>query len=174
MSLALHPLRPLVIPAIACAGLAAVLLIELTAGGTGDRMLPHGSLAEQTAAVPPPAGHFALPPVDNYGEVWERPLFSATRRPVVVEASQSQEQALSAALAGIVISKAQRNAVVIHGDPPVPTRIKEGDAVDGWTVHLIERSRVVLRRGAAEQQMKLHDTLGSQSAGDTPNPKPRR
>jgi hypothetical protein len=91
---------------------------------------------------------------------------------MATETRQHVDQPLSVSLAGIVISPSSSSIVVTHGDPPVLTRLKEGDELDGWSVGPIEPNRVLFRRGSEEQQLKLHDAPG-QAAGETaPKPEP--
>jgi general secretion pathway protein N len=165
--------RALGVASLLCAGLAAVMALQLgSTGGAGASVPDPTSVASHPADIPAAPGRFSLPPLETFGEVTERPLFSSSRRPIAAETSAAVVQTLSASLAGIVISPASSSIIVMHGDPPTLMRLKEGDNIDGWSIRSIEPSRVVLRRGAEEQQLKLHDTAPPQVATAAPAPKP--
>lgn len=156
-----------------CAGFAVLLALELrsTAGADASVPNPANSTPHPGSILAPPS-RFTLPPPETFAEVAERPLFSSSRRPIAAEASSAVVQPLSASLAGIVISPSASSIIVMHGDPPTLMRLKEGDDLDGWSIRSIEPNRVVLRRGAEEQQLKLHDAASPQVATAAPAPKP--
>jgi type II secretory pathway component PulC len=164
------PLRSLVPAALLCAGLAAALVMELTSAGDTDTAASGAVTASSppSVTIPRTPNRFTLPPWESLAEVTERPLFSSSRRPIAVDAPQSTDQPFSATLAGIVISASSRTIIVSRGDPPVLTRLKEGDDLDGWLVTSIEPNRVLLRRDGVEQQLKLRDAPG-RTALATPN-----
>lgn len=173
-----NPLRSLAASALLCAGLAVALVVELTATREANAPASTATLPS-SAAVPKTPGRFTLPPLESFAEVTERPLFSSSRRPTAVDTPQSAErQPLSAILAGIVISGTSSSVIVSHGDPPVLTRLKTGDDLDGWSVTSIEPTGVVLRRNGEEQQLKLRDIPGQTAAEVAPKvepaPRPRR
>jgi hypothetical protein len=167
------PLRSLAAAALLCAGLAAALALELTSAGNADAPAP----GTATAPVPPSvtlskaSNRFALPPLETFAEVTERPLFSSSRRPPAIDAPQSTERSFGATLAGIVISASSRTIIVSHGDPPVLTRLKQGDDLDGWSITSIEPNRALLRRDGVEQELKLRDVPGH-AAASAPNKLP--
>jgi general secretion pathway protein N len=149
------------------------MALELgSTGGAGASVPDAASAASNPPNIPAAPSRFALPPLETFAEVTERPLFSSSRRPIAAETSAAVVQPLSASLAGIVISPSSSSIIVMHGDPPTLMRLKEGDDIDGWSIRSIEPSRVVLRRGAEEQQLKLHDTAPPQVATAAPAPKP--
>jgi general secretion pathway protein N len=173
-----NPLRSLVASALLCAALAAALVMELTTAGDADAPAVGAppTSATPSAAIPKTATRFTLPPLASFAEVNERPLFSSSRRPAAVDAPESAAQPFSATLAGIVISAASSSIIVSHGDPPVLTRLKQGDDLDGWAITAIEPNRVVLRRDGVEQQLKLRDVAGQAAVAAPkiePAPRPR-
>jgi hypothetical protein len=143
-----------------CVGLAGALAVELSSAGGTEPPEPTATAnmraAGGAAITAAPIG-FTLSPLSSFTEVTERPLFSSTRRPSPKEARQNSDRPLGATLAGIVISGASRSIIVARGDPPVLTRLKQGDEIDGWSVRSIEPTRVLLQRGNDEQQIKFHD-----------------
>jgi len=149
------------------------MALELgSTGGAGASVPDAANTVSHLPDIPAAPSRFALPPLETFAEVTERPLFSSSRRPIAAETSATVVQPLSASLAGIVISPSSSSVIVMHGDPPTLMRLKEGDDIDGWSIRSIEPSRVVLRRGAEEQQLKLHDTAPPQVATAAPAPKP--
>jgi general secretion pathway protein N len=161
------PLRSLTASALLCAALAVALVMELTTAGDADApaLTAPTTTPSPSGAAPKTASRFTLPPLASFAETAERPLFSSSRRPTPVDAPQgSAEQPFSATLAGIVISTSSSAIIVSHGDPPVLTRLKQGDELDGWLITTIEPNRVVLRRDGVEQQLKLRDAPGSSVA----------
>jgi general secretion pathway protein N len=172
------PRRPLVAAALLCAGLAAALVLELASAS--DANAPAFGAASvsspSSAAIPKTVNRITLPSLESFAEVTERPLFSSSRRPIAVDAPQNAERSFGATLAGIVISASSSTIIVSHGDPPVLTRLKEGDDLDGWSITSIEPNRVLLRRDGVEQQLRLRDAPG-RAATAVPKveqaPKPR-
>ena len=165
--------RVLGVASLLCVSFAAVMVLELSStDGAGASVPGAASLALHPANIPAVPSRFTLPPLETFAEVSERPLFSSSRRPISAETAAAVVQPLSASLAGIVISPSSSSIIVMHGDPPTLMRLKEGDDIDGWSIRSIEPSRVVLRRGAEEQQLKLHDTAPPQVANAAPAPKP--
>jgi general secretion pathway protein N len=160
------PFPALILSALLCAGLGVALVVELNAAAPVAQQ-PASTAPPAVAALPEISNRFTLPPLASFAEVIERPLFSSSRRPMATETQQHVDQPLSASLAGIVISASSSSVIVAHGDPPVLTRLKQGDELDGWSVSSIEPNRVLFRRGSEEQQLKLHDAPG-QVAGETP------
>lgn len=173
------PLRSLAASALLCAALGVVLVLELTSAGDDDAPASVAAAVSQPSSgnLPKAPDRFALPPLGSFAEVAERPLFSSSRRPTAADAQQGAEQPFSATLAGIVISASSSSIIVSHGSPPVLTRLKQGDDLDGWAITAIEPNRVVLQRDGVEQQLKLHDLPGQAAAPGAqvePAPRPRR
>ena len=137
---------------------AAMLYRELTEPAPAPSKAAAGQ-ATVTAPVAPPAGapaSFAMPPLQAYAEVTARPLFSPGRRPPSVS-QQVAGPASSLALVGVVISRDGRIALIRQGKAPAAARVQEGQLVDGWTVKSIAADRVVVRSGATEAELKLHE-----------------
>jgi len=126
-----------------CAGLAAVIYFELTGPDLGPSLTA-------AARTPPPSGKpvstartFTVPPMSEYSEVVERPLFDPTRRsssPSTAEESSTT----NLTLIGTVLSGTSRHALIRHMQGSRVERVIEGQNIDGWTVESIEGDRVVL------------------------------
>jgi hypothetical protein len=99
---------------------------------------------------------FVLPPLESFSAITDRPLFTQSRRPPAIQASTaSVGTAASFVLAGIIISHESREALIIHGKPPIMSHLQEGQAIDGWTVMAIDQDRVILGNGEARYELKL-------------------
>jgi hypothetical protein len=127
-----------------CGCLLGVIYLE----AAGSALPAPPEIAPRAPAASDAAGagnaRFALPPLNTYAEVTQRPLFAETRRPA--PGSAVDPAAASFTLVAIIISGDDRHALLAHGQPPQTERIVEGQSVDGWTVESILSDRVVLRR----------------------------
>ena len=56
---------------------------------------------------------------------------------------------------GTIISAGSMRALVVHGEPPVLTRVLEGQDVEGWTVKSIFQDKIVLARAGATIELKV-------------------
>lgn len=115
-----------------------------------------------------------LPPISDFSEITERPLFSQTRRPPeppTVEAPPPEEPAPVErnlfTVVGIAVSEQERAALVQVRRTREIVRVAEGDEVDGWKVTSIETNNVVFEKGA------LRDTVEIQHLGDVEEQTPR-
>lgn len=142
-----------------CVGLGTVLAVELFAGTGGSAIPPAPQPAraelDEDGAGGPPA--FALDPLESYGEVLERPVFSEGRRPLPTAVAGPAVALDSVRLVGIVRTPAGIRALVEQGNPPRLERLGEGAALGGWTVEGIGPDRVSLARGAEKTELRLKD-----------------
>ncbi|HUN46505.1 MAG TPA: type II secretion system protein N [Stellaceae bacterium] len=135
---------------------AAVIYGELTAEPPVPVAASEPSGASALPAPPAQEPVFAMPPLQSYAEVTERPLFSPSRRPATVTLQMAGPSS-SLALVGVVISRDGGIALIRSGKGPALARVREGQQVEGWTVRSIAPDRVVVRNGTSEAQLKLHD-----------------
>ena len=138
--------------ALLCVGLGLVVVLELAGG------FP---IAPQVNAAPPPSVGldwsleptvFEPPPRETLDIITARPLFSPSRRPFV--AAQAPEAAPPTRdapppleLIGVLLTDKQRNALIRPLDGNGPRWLREGEAMAGWRVEAVGRSRVHLRAG---------------------------
>jgi general secretion pathway protein N len=136
-----------------CLGLGALAASEFRATPVPTQGQEPPSAPSKTPATTTTAA-FSLPPVQRFAIVTERPLFSPNRKP-----PQHTDDAAGAwpsfVLAGIIITPASREALVLHGKPQSIAHIQEGQALEGWTVTSIDPDRVVFRDGLSEHELKL-------------------
>ena len=167
---AVSPLRrPLILfLAAACLGLGAVVFVELTAAPSHS-----GDPVAASAAIraPDPAGtpHFSLPPLARFSAVTARPLFSPSRRPAPASATVGPWS--SFVLAGVIITPQSREALILHGNPPVAAHIALDQRIDGWTVTSILPDRVVLKHNGEAHEIRLPQNAAAAAA---PYEAPRR
>jgi Tfp pilus assembly protein PilP len=161
--------------AMACAGLGAAVVFELTGG------VP---LAPEVTAAPPSTPQvdwsyepveFTPPPRDAIEEIAARPLFSPSRRPFVApeeeEAPAPAQSLPEVQLIGVLMTEQQRAALVQDAEGGDPSWVREGTTVGGWRVERIDESRVHLRAGERLEVVELRpDTAIPAEA----RPKPRR
>ena len=154
---------------LACVGLAGIIAVEVSTPSlavpeASSQQFPgHTKASASTGPTP-----FSLPPLQSFASVTDRPLFSQSRRPSPQGSDDSLGPWSSFVLAGIIISPVSREALILHGKPPIVVHVQEGQDVDGWLVTSILPDRVVLRGGTTEHELKLLDKVDS-TAPKTPN-----
>jgi hypothetical protein len=122
------------------------------------------SRATAVADAPPPAPPITdLPPLATFRAVFERPLFSPSRRP----SSDGNAPVLGIGVAeryrllGVLTAGEARRALLAEGTRRF--EIGEGAALDGWTVARIEQDRVVLSSPGGETELRLHRAGGNRT-----------
>lgn len=138
-----------------CIGLAAAIYSEVSAPpeaapGSSPPAAANARQAKADAPTPP-----AMPPLQRFSAVIERPLFSPSRRPPLQASDDSEGAWSSFALAGIVITPDSREALVRHGQPPTIAHLREGQDLEGWVVRSILPDRVVFAGGDTVHELRL-------------------
>ena len=149
--------------ALASAGLAGVVALQLARPGevppaqTAPTAAPAEAEAE-ASAVPEP---YLPRPLESYGGMAERPLFSPSRRPSPAggaAAGRSSHDSLM--LAGVILSTSKRLAMLeskrANGGVVV---VREGQVVEGWSVESIAADRVVISHNGEVVELLLDDKL---------------
>jgi general secretion pathway protein N len=137
-------------------GATLVLLLALTAwpwlrAPAPDRRTQPG--AARGAALP------VLPPLEQFRETTERPLFAPNRRPT---AAVRAAPPLGLRLEGVMVIGSTKRAVIKQADGQT-ARVGEGDRVGEWTVREITADRVML--GAGERRLELAPQRAPRSPG---------
>jgi general secretion pathway protein N len=136
-------------------GLAA--LAVLFAGVAGWPWLispnvPDRPAASQAAPAAPTVA--ALPPLTSFAAIVERPLFAPTRRPDPARTGPAGPAIETRyRLLGLMSAGRDRKALIADGARRF--ELKEGDALDGWTVTHVEQDRLVLSSPAGQAVLKL-------------------
>jgi hypothetical protein len=134
---------------------AIVLLSVALAAGAGS------ASAQDAAAV------FSLPPLEEFGAIVDRPLFSPDRRPpadqVESEAPVASSEPSGSAerqivLAGTATDQSERAVAILHDlSQGIQFRVWVGDEIEGWTVKAIEPRAVVLSTATQEVTVTLDE-----------------
>ncbi len=130
---------------------------------TNDRAGPMtiGTAAVEPAKIPalPAAEAFSMPPIEDFGETLDRPLFSKIRRPPPEPDAPAEEpkkkQTVKVRLAGVVISPQERVALVQEPRAREITRLRVGQEIEGWVLEAILADRIVLRFGELREEVKI-------------------
>lgn len=137
-----------------CVALGCALWLELARPGEDGAIRASGPTQfgrPIVATRPDPA--FVPPPTEAFRDIEARPLFWASRRPI------AGADGLAAApsdlvLLGVVRNEGDAIAIIRHGKPPQEERLKEGAALEEWTVSEVTLNGVVLVRGDARAELK--------------------
>lgn len=158
---------------IVCA-LFALLLVALWAGaGRGvhwnDNAAP-GRLPPLRAAPPGPE----VPPLQDFADVWERPLFSPDRKPIVGPAdSDGGANGNNLDLTGVILLPGLRMALLRDRSTGRTLRIREGQSDGGATVIEIKPRSAVVEAGGSRMELALKPGAAPvANAGDNPAPAP--
>jgi type II secretory pathway component PulC len=153
---------------LVCLGLGGIIAAEIGAPipDPSDGSAQPSTEQRNKNAVAARPTPFSLPALQSFASVTDRPLFSQSRRPSPQGSDDSLGPWSNFVLAGIIISPASREALVLHGKPQTMVHVQEGQDIDGWLVTSILPDRVVFRGGSTEHELKLIDKV---DAGSTPN-----
>jgi len=152
--------------------LLVVVLLEIADIATGPAATELVTADDSTPlpAIPASASTASdYPPLGSFGEILQRPLYEATRRPVqakaVVQDTASADRLRAKwRLSGIIID--ERNIAILETVRAGETlSLVVGQSVDGWRVQQISENDVVLVRGAETLRFALHEGDGSAATG---------
>jgi hypothetical protein len=149
-----RPLNGTSVLGVVCAFLVGVIYLEFTR--------PDGRPSlTATANTPPPSERlsaadraFVAPPISEYSEVVDRPLFYPTRRSSPVSPVETKGKSTNLTLIGTVVSGTSRHALVRRNPKARVERVSEGQDIDGWTVESIQSDGVVLSQAGARLNLK--------------------
>lgn len=154
-----------------CLVLAIVLYREITdaprvpvvklAAGPGKGVVPRGAVDTR----------IAFPPIDDFAEVVERPLFNDTRRPREPEEeaeTPAPEIQTKFSLVGTVMSATEHVALIQRDQSKELVIIAEGENIDGWTVEAVHSDHVVVRNGDTQQVVELREPIPRRPPGRPP------
>ena len=117
------------------------------------------ALRDGGANLPPP---FSLAPLQDYAEVVQRPLFSRTRHRAANADEAAPVPAEDMTLVGVVISGAERIALIRSGqNPGKVSRVRYGQEFNGWIVRSIGTDKVVLDKDGDSNALTLRKSANS-------------
>jgi hypothetical protein len=133
------------------------------------------AVAAQTRPANAPVRSFSLPPLEELQATRERPLFSPRRRPDVeaageMESSPVEEnpEFLPFELTGVVMGADVAIAILRNRDTQETVHLRQGGALDAWSLEEIAPRHVVLRQD--DRQVRLELFLPHPEGGGTPDP----
>ena len=117
---------------------------------------------------PPPLA--VMPALTTFSAVFDRPLFSASRRPAVAAPSPNRDAATVAnfRLLGVVEAPGLRHALVSDGGRA--REVREGESLGGWTVTRIEHDGLLLSSAASRIELPLRPLRPPAPAAAPPRP----
>ncbi len=121
----------------------------------------------QTAATGPqaPPGFNDPAPLASYDEIIERPVFVASRRPVMAPSSRPGQPGEVMLLerypvVGVIISGQQRLVLIRKAAGDTVSRIEQGAELDGWKLTEVSRERLVLEMAGNRKEVSLKNNGG--------------
>lgn len=130
--------------------------------------------AVDTAASGPV--RLSLPPLADLSETIERPLFTESRRPSEVEASDAPVTPVPVvtgptadfSISAIVITGKERAVLLTHSQSGELTRVTEGEMIAGWRLERVESDRAVFSKDGDSREIALR------TFGPPPPSRPKR
>lgn len=142
---------------LVCTALAWVIYGQLAAAPSPEGVA-YGSTATAPTTVPelPPEPQFSMRPMEDFQVILERPIFSPSRRPPLVESVEAHlmQSGVAFTLKGILIDENERIALFRTKSSDKVVRLREGDEIEGWTLVQIEADHVTLARGEIESVLQ--------------------
>ncbi len=156
-------------------GLGAIVATEIREGTpSADRAVAAASKKKPQAA--PAAWSFqpTLPTLESLSETTSRPLFLAERRPPEGEPAPLPDAPLPAgpdpsfSISAIIITDDEHAVLMQHPETGALNRLKEGEAVAGWTLERVAPDRAVFTKDGQTKEATLR------TFGPPPAPRPKR
>ena len=142
---------------------SGILVLQIRTDLTAEPTLP-ASAADAPAAVvrtpdlpgPDQTAAFVIPPLETYGEILERPLFSMERRAVrQLPSSSSATGNLDATLIGIISTNTKSLVLMRLDDSGEVIQLLEGDRIKGWMLVSVSQERAIFESGGEEVTLEL-------------------
>lgn len=131
---------------------------------TGPLAMPRGPAGAPSAPAAVPTGERSIGAEASYGETIARPIFSPSRRPLVLpptaDAARTtpapQQQSLEVRLLGVAATPALGKRALVRGQGDRQgTWMAIGEKVDGWMLREIGPDKAVFENGARRQELLL-------------------
>ncbi len=133
-----------------------------------------GNSPRQPAAAERDLPRFTLPPLGQYADIIDRPLFNEDRRPTVAaphEAGPAPD--VNFRLIGVVITTEKKEALFQLSRRNEVARGGLESWIEGWMIESIEPDRVMLRRGPNTTELSL-ERSSPPAAARPPETRPPR
>ena len=126
------------------------------------------------AHIAPAPERFAPLPLAAYAVIDARPIFSSERKPIEpaeVSATSGPATLAKAVLVEVIMDTRNRLALVKTATSPLAKSFAVGATIDGWRVQEIDADKVILRSGAAQEEIRLNaDQPAAADAQTVPAP----
>ena len=143
----------------------ALLVWQLRGAPAGDTPIEAAAAQDPPMVRPSAIARRIVPPLDEFTQTLERPLFARTRRPPPLEQSVASPQPLAPEMPKSTPFALELSAVVLQTDRQFALfrqaaqssllKAEVGQSVDGWVVSEIRADGVRLERGAERQELVL-------------------
>ncbi len=101
---------------------------------------------------------FELPPLDDFRQMTERPLFMENRRPgaepTETVAAPPPQTPMNLKLMGIVFTPEGKKALLVDAKGKYK-RLKAQDTLDSWTLVEVDQDKVVMQQGEERKELPL-------------------
>jgi general secretion pathway protein N len=154
--------------AVVLACVSAALVFGVGRGVRWDDPIAPEPLPPMRAAAMP-----ATSPLENFAEVWQRPLFMADRKPVAIAASDDSSSNIGdLELTGIIMTPGLKIALLRDKGKDTTVRVKEGTALaDGhWTLASLTPRSAVFDNGGERRELTLKVAAPDALAKDAQRP----
>jgi hypothetical protein len=171
--------RPAVVLFLLCLGLGYVVYTELQSGPVELGAMAVPAERPEPAPAPSPEPAFTLPPLADFAETLERPLFLPSRRPLAPDEEAPNQTATVPGrnlftLMGVIISPDERMAIMKRRKGGEILRVVEGQWTDGWLVEAILPDRIALRHGEETEEVEIKDISPPERRRERPDKRRRR
>lgn len=141
---------------LACLALAWLIYEQLTMVPNSEALA--GSSRQRTVDLPdrPPVPQFAMPAIENYQAVLERPLFSPNRRPPLEKPTIGGTNMFGFILTGVLIDNNLRIALLRRQGDGEVVRSREGEEIEGWTLRQVELDFIVIEKDGREEVLEAN------------------
>ena len=120
------------------------------------------AVAAQAPPAKAPVQSFALPQLEELRSTRERPLFSPRRRPDAEAAGETETSpveespdSLPFELTGVVLGADVAIAILRNRDTQETVQLRQGEALDAWSLEEIASRHVVLRQEDRQVRLEL-------------------
>lgn len=143
-----------------CLFLGVFVYLQASNDRAGPPMIETAAIGPAKIPALPAAQAFQMPPIEDFGETLDRPLFSKIRRPPPPKPDApadepKKKQKVKVRLAGVVISPKERVALVQESRAREITRLRVGQEIEGWVLESILADRIILRFGELREEVKI-------------------